>query len=136
MAANKFFVWKSEFELGLPLVDAEHQTFFGIANRLYEAMCAGSPPEMTAIATELKSFASSHFAREELLLEEMYYPGVEMQRKQHEWFARELENLPIASSSCDTLGFLRDWMLKHILGTDQQYVAWMATRAENPRSVS
>jgi len=25
MAANKFFVWKSEFDLGIPTVDAEHQ---------------------------------------------------------------------------------------------------------------
>lgn len=56
-----------------------------------------------------------------------------MQRKQHEWFVREVGKLPIASSSGDALGFLKNWILEHIMGTDQQYVAWRAAGSEKPQ---
>jgi len=137
MAANKFFVWKSEFDLGIPTVDAEHQWFFEIINRLYAAMSAGvRAAEMNAIADELVAYASTHFAHEEKLLAEMKYPAVGIQRKQHEYFMRELGNLPIASSSCDALAVLKDWMLNHIMGTDRQCVAWIEATAEKPRAVA
>lgn len=44
MNGPKFFVWKPEFALGVPVVDAEHQRFFELINELYAAMLDGSPP--------------------------------------------------------------------------------------------
>ncbi len=58
----------------------------------------------------------------------MKYPAVGIQRKQHGYFVRELGNLPIASSSCDALAVLKDWMLNHIMGTDRQCVALRSCR--------
>ena len=128
---------KSEFNLGIPTVDSEHEWFFEIINHLYAAMSAGAPAaEMNAIADELVAFASTHFAHEEKVLAEMKYPGIGIHRKQHDYFMRELGNLPIASSSCDALAVLKNWMLNHILGTDRQCLAWITARAERPRAVS
>ena len=137
MVLTTFFVWKPEFDLGIPAVDAEPGRFFEIANQLHAATSAGAPPaEMDAISDELLSFASAHFAHEEQLLAEMHYIGVGIQRTMHERFMQELGNLPGASFPCDALRVLEDWMLNHILGTDRQYVAWMATHTDERGSAT
>ena len=127
-----FFVWKPEFKIGIPLADEEHQRFFEIMNRLYAAMCAGGrQADLQRIHGELKVYAVTHFAHEEEYLSRIGYPGLSAQKIQHARFVADLSLLSATRSqaSKNALAVMRDWLLQHILGTDQKIAKWIGCRS-------
>jgi hemerythrin len=131
MTPRPFFSWKPEFVLGIPDVDAEHERFFQLVNELYVSMVRGDGEQQQGSSLRsLLAYAAFHFEREEALLDAVHYPGVGTQRKQHQWFVEYLERQPTETSGASraALGFAKDWMLEHILGTDKQYSVWLASR--------
>ena len=127
-APPAFFQWKPSFEVGIPQVDAEHRQFFEIINELYAAMTKGEAPAvMAAVHARLVDYAASHFRAEEEFLAAVDYPALAVQVRQHAWFLRTISELRLDSSDRprETLALARDWMLRHILGTDKHYAAWL-----------
>jgi hemerythrin-like metal-binding protein len=126
----RFFVWKPEFALGLPEIDAEHQRFSEIMNDLYAAIVQGDPEaEACSALSRLIDYATSHFGHEEEALSAVGYPHLLVQRKQHECFSpRSWSSLPRAASPLAArFIFMKDWLLEHVLGTDREYANWLAT---------
>jgi hemerythrin len=128
VTTSSFFVWKEGFALGLPAVDEEHRHFFDILNRCARAAADGAAPrDLAAVLSELDTYARFHFQSEEAELERVGYPELELQRAEHRRFEAELARLAVADSTSilQALGFARDWMLQHILGTDRRFVPWI-----------
>jgi hemerythrin-like metal-binding protein len=128
MSQPVFFKWKSDFELGLPAIDDEHRNFFEIMNRCARAASDGaSPVAVEVLLQELGTYATHHFRNEEAALERVGYPELALQRVEHQHFVRELERLRSkdAPGVLAALGLTRDWLLRHVLGTDRRYVAWV-----------
>jgi hemerythrin len=121
--------WKKAFELGIPEVDEEHETFFEIINQLYAAMSRGAQTGyLQSCRARLQEYAAYHFKGEEDFLAVVGFPGLAGQRKEHAWFTKCIGELNLDSpdQARAALALAREWMLRHILGTDKHYAKWLA----------
>jgi len=126
------FKWKDSFSVGIKEMDDQHKDFFDILNRLGEAAGGNKGMEVVGpVLRQLLEYSRHHFAEEETWLKVIGYPGLQDQKKQHEFFISQVTELQDryskgeASIPISTLEFLREWLLSHILENDKKYGAFM-----------
>jgi hemerythrin len=78
----------------------------------------------------LIDYTKVHFAHEEKLMAEHGYPDSPGHKAEHVALAKQVLDVQAkfksgasAVLSMDVLNFLKEWLLKHIQGTDKKYVA-------------
>ena len=130
--APSLFKWKNDFSVGIKELDDQHRNFFEILNRLGEAAGGNKGMEIVGpVLQELKEYSRHHFTEEENWLRVIGFPGLQHQKKQHEFFISQVTDLQDKFSKGDgnipisTLEFLRDWLLTHILENDKKYGTYM-----------
>jgi hemerythrin-like metal-binding protein len=126
------FKWKDSFSVGIKEMDDQHKDFFDILNRLGETAGGNKGMEVVGpVLRQLDEYSRHHFAEEENWLKIVGYPGLQYQKKQHEFFISQVTELQDKFSKGDskipmsTLEFLRDWLLNHILDIDKKYETFM-----------
>jgi hemerythrin-like metal-binding protein len=126
------FKWKDSFSVGIKEMDDQHKDFFDILNRLGETAGGNKGMEVVGpVLRQLDEYCRHHFAEEENWLKIVGYPGLQYQKKQHEFFISQVTELQDKFSKGDsnipmsTLEFLRDWLLNHILDIDKKYETFM-----------
>lgn len=124
--------WETKYSVGVPAIDAQHQKWFGILNRLHDAMLGGKGKEaQQAILTEMVAYTRTHFLQEELMLKAKGYPELAAHREKHVAFTQKVQDLEakvLAGSSVltvEVMDFLRDWLNQHILSVDTRYGLWL-----------
>lgn len=127
--------WRDSYNIGIKMVDEQHQKLVEILNELYIAMSAHQTKEKLAnILSELKKYTIFHFGAEERLLQKHFYPDLANHKKMHKSFVDKLEEYKTRLLVGDTnlsieLGrYLKDWLLTHIQGTDKMYVHHLRTK--------
>lgn len=123
-----FFIWKESFNTNIPEIDVQHQHIFTVLNRLYDA--AQPPVDNDAVKQslhEMNEYVKYHFTTEEELMAKYGYSGLEAQKKQHEYYEKQMiqfsrsieeEN---ALEGKSILQFMKDWFLDHILLDDLKF---------------
>jgi len=121
--------WDDKFSVGIREFDDAHKRLMDLLNQLWDANEARQGADvMGRILNELVSYTASHFADEEALFRKWDYPVLHRHHEIHE----NLKNTAIrlqkkfAEEGSDVISdevfdFLRDWLVKHILGEDMQY---------------
>jgi hemerythrin-like metal-binding protein len=125
----EFFRWKDQFSVNIPEMDQQHQKFFSLLNKvhLYNETQVRDPEFLNELFRELYSYVLTHFEEEEKLLEQTGLPGLEVQRKQHQYFRDQLLKLREqhfkgqATTPQSVLVFMRDWFMNHVLEFDKKY---------------
>lgn len=124
--------WDSRYSVGVGAMDAQHQKWFDILNRLHEAMLAGKAKDaQQSILQEMVSYTRNHFLQEEIMLKNKQYPVLSAHQQLHAAFTRKVQGLeaqvPSGESvlSADVMQFLKDWLQQHILQEDTKYGAWL-----------
>jgi len=124
--------WTPKYSVGSAVLDQQHKVLFSLINQLHAAMLRGGrEEEVQKIFFDLISYTESHFKEEETMLSRIGYPKLAPHRLQHAAFVekvRDLNSQLLAGEfkvSIYLLGFLKTWLSEHILGTDQQYVAFL-----------
>ena len=124
------FVWKEEYNLGVDLIDKEHQRLFRIINKLF-AMKEEEKDNQWVCQEGVKYFkghAMKHFADEEQYMAEIHYSGLEQHRRIHQEFRtntipaleEELERTDYAPDAVDHfMGVCAGWLIGHTLTEDQ-----------------
>jgi hemerythrin len=128
MAAS--FQWEDTYSVHIPEIDAQHKALFEFIERLDNAIREkrGSVA-CQAILAELVDYTRIHFALEESLMRLAKYPEFDDHKKLHEKLVAEVAELQqkiasgTASISFELMQFLRLWLTKHILHSDQKYAA-------------
>ena len=127
------FEWKDKYTVGVGSVDAQHRCLFGIAAELHAAMSAGTgKASLGKILERLVQYTAMHFAHEERLMRLHDYPDLTAHKAEHDSLtAQVLQFQADFKSGRDTmtvqlLMFLRDWLEKHIMGSDQKYEPYLA----------
>ncbi|WP_018274028.1 bacteriohemerythrin [Teredinibacter turnerae] len=119
--------WSSAFEIGIPVIDKQHQRIIEYINRVEQLKCESSNREQTSeILAMLVDYTLSHFEFEEALMEEAGYRELEEHQLTHRAFVQQLESLharfksgePIASQLAH---MLMHWLLEHIKEDDSSY---------------
>jgi hemerythrin len=124
-----FFVWKDRFVLGSGDVDAEHRSFFELANRLRGAILAGQGRTVVRLAlARLTEHARCHFDHEEACLVASACPYLAEHREEHRQFVLALAQLSVEQSPSAERVFCltRNWIVDHILDMDHRHQPWIA----------
>ncbi|TAK95206.1 bacteriohemerythrin [Patescibacteria group bacterium] len=123
--------WTPQYAVGVKIIDAQHQKFFGTFNELYDAFLRGDAKDkLVTVLHELSDYADYHFAVEENYFDEFKYEGAEEHLLQHmdfrtqifefkKHFFREDDLERLAGELVELLDY---WLVKHVVEMDQKYV--------------
>ncbi|HWC99195.1 MAG TPA: bacteriohemerythrin [Candidatus Sulfopaludibacter sp.] len=130
------FEWNSNYITGIGSIDAQHQTLFQIANKLYEAMSTGQGrAALGPLLQRLVQYTASHFAHEERLMRANNYPDFAAHKAQHDALTRQVQEFNAkyqagqAAMTVQVLHFLKNWLVDHIKGTDMKYAPFLTSKA-------
>jgi len=121
--------WGPQLETGIPVIDAQHKRLVAIINELNDALKAGRRDEvMGTIFDELVAYTETHFSCEEKLLASRDYEDIENHRREHRVFTDQIKmdrdsfNAGVWDFEQRFLDYLREWLMNHIMVSDQAYV--------------
>ncbi|SDI13230.1 bacteriohemerythrin [Propionivibrio dicarboxylicus] len=126
------YVWRTDFELGIPLIDDQHRVLVKMINEAHHRLNGDpSAAEVSEIVNGLLSYADYHFETEERYAVEYGYDrahGVAYAEhiSEHRAFARDVADVArrlAAGERVETpalLTYLRRWLTDHILELDRR----------------
>jgi hemerythrin len=121
-----FLEWKDTYNIGVKEIDNQHRGLFDIISKLFTSRSYEPDGKyFFLMLNNLIEYAQVHFATEERYMLEAQYPKSAEHRREHELFIARISQLVqnIETKEPDIedkiLGFLKDWYLAHILGTDR-----------------
>jgi hemerythrin len=128
-----FMVWNDRISVGVEAVDADHKKMMGMINDLYDAILAGcGRQKLSSLLDHLVDYTRYHFAREEELFARTGYPDAAAHKREHEQMAAWMKtawhryhNSSAEAPSFEVMNYLKDWLLDHILGSDQKFAPHM-----------
>lgn len=130
-----FFEWKDSYQTGIAKIDGQHRKLVDYLNELYDAMKAGKGKDaLDDVFQGLLDYTKTHFAAEEGLMKLYRYPDYEAHKAVHDKLAAHVQKLyqqfqaGTISSPIQITNFLKDWLGKHIQGTDQKYAPFLKTK--------
>jgi len=120
-----FIKWEAKYEVGVPVIDAQHKTLFDHVNTLFDAMQAGhGKDEIGKTLAFLARYTVDHFKTEEDLMRRSSYPGYEAHKAIHDDLTHQVVDLQAKLDkgsqmlSLPVMHFLRDWLSHHISEED------------------
>lgn len=124
--------WSIELGMGVKEIDDQHRHLIDIANTLIDAVAdKAQQADVDTIIGKLRAYTVAHFAAEEKLMQEAKYPKLGHHANEHrklkddvKQFQRELYRgkTPTAGK---VLGFLKIWLLDHILSFDREFARYL-----------
>jgi hemerythrin len=121
--------WSEKLSVGIKQFDDEHKRLVGMLNDLFDAVNSGRGKDVLgSILDGLISYTRTHFANEERYMEQFKFPGLTTHKAEHEALTRQVLDVQAkyragqaAMLSMEVLNFLKNWLLKHIMGSDKSY---------------
>jgi hemerythrin len=120
--------WDKSLSVGVESIDAQHKVLVETLNELHDAMMKGQAKGITgAILRNLVAYTQNHFKAEEAMLAAAKYPGLAAHRALHEELSKQVADYLARfergeiTLNLHLLGFLRDWLTKHIQKVDRAY---------------
>lgn len=130
-----YLPWKDSYATGIAKIDKQHRQLIDDLNALYEAMHAGKGREaLEKVFRGLVEYTKSHFAAEEGLMKVYQYPDFAAHKAIHDKMAAHVGKLyqdfkdGKISSPIQITNFLKDWLARHIMDTEQQSAPFLKTK--------
>jgi hemerythrin len=127
--------WSPRYDVNVSVIDAQHRRLVKMINELYVAMVERRASEaVRQTVDQMVDYARDHFALEEAHMEEHAYPDLERHQAEHAKFARkavELQQRLAAGTlvlSLEVVGYLRDWLMNHIVRSDKRLGSFLNSR--------
>ena len=125
-------VWNNMYSVNVAEIDEQHKKIVDLINLLHDSIRSGEKNQVLAqIYNELIAYTILHFNHEEMLMRKANYPDLIEHQEVHKSIVEQVKRLKQAyaggsqTALNDTLEFLRNWLLKHIAGTDKKYTSTM-----------
>lgn len=127
--------WDPSFVTGIKSIDQQHRQLFLLITELHNEL--HGPRNLLALREVIKGLAyytRTHFTDEEALMAVHDYPLLAAHQAQHQHFVAKVEEFEEKLAANDPMldheigSFLREWLAKHILHTDKQYVEYLKER--------
>lgn len=126
-------VWTNEISVQVKSMDDQHRTLVDLVNQLSDAMRVGKGNDLLVpILASLIKYTKVHFAAEERLMQMHKFPQFAPHKAAHEALTKQVLELQQkveagkAMLSVSLLNFLKDWLINHIKGMDQEYGRFIA----------
>lgn len=127
-------LWNDKFLLGINEIDEQHRKLVDLVERTKELVIDAKDgidcyDEIVSVLKELSDYTIYHFTYEEGLMENVNYDNIIAHKMEHKIFVKKISNFmseDLEEDQPDKIEqltyFLLDWLVKHILSTDSQYV--------------
>ena len=122
------FPWNETYSVKIGIIDMQHKNLVNIINDLHHAMVTGQgKQQLGKILSNLVRYTQIHFKTEENLMELHKYPGYPQHLSEHEFLNRTVLEFQgkfqrnEVGLTIEVMQFLKDWLGKHILGSDKKY---------------
>lgn len=131
-----FFEWNQQLSVDNPQIDAEHRTLISLVNEFGDT--ATKHYDATQLERTLKSlieYTSTHFEREESLMNEIGYAKTREHLNQHAKLLARVHDLQKElqqgriSIAIETAELLRFWLTSHIMLSDRALAEAIRSRA-------
>ncbi len=123
-----FIEWSEALSVKVSEIDRQHKMLIKMINDLSDAMKQGKGKEsLGRILNGLIAYTTTHFKNEEDYFQQYGYPEAASHKREHAAFVKKVSEFKTGfekgklSVTIETMNFLRDWLQKHIMGTDQKY---------------
>ncbi len=118
--------WNSGLQIGVDMIDKDHKALIALINELYGALEREATKEIIkGIFDRLEDYIRYHFAREEALMGELNFDGIEDHVRQHRQFTTDVESLKDKLLNRESeevvervTHFLTNWVTMHIVSED------------------
>lgn len=124
----EFIEWNDSLSVGIEVFDKEHKQLVGMVNKLNNALATGSAKKtMEEILTSLIKYTQIHFKHEEDYMTLYDYPEYLKHKKEHEELTKQVLEFNEryrsgkVAFSLELMNFLREWLIKHIMGSDMKF---------------
>ncbi|HLP97977.1 MAG TPA: hemerythrin family protein [Sideroxyarcus sp.] len=121
-------VWREQLSVGNNVIDSDHKHLIEIINMVEESLVAKDRNGLAKALDDLSQYSLVHFEREEKIAAAVGYTQVPQLNQSHQALLEKLSQIrgQIDSLgnewSADTVrhftGFLRDWLIDHVIKED------------------
>jgi hemerythrin len=136
----KFVEWSDVLSVGIEEINDQHKVLVGLVNEMHEAIAQRHGSQAVRdILARLTDYTRIHFAVEESLMRILGYPDYDEHKAQHSELIREVGELQNkvdagkASISFELMHFLKVWLTKHIMESDQRYGEFFIAAGAKPK---
>jgi hemerythrin len=126
--------FSAEYVLDIAEIDEQHKSFFELMNKigsvtddLYKPLDDDEVDDVIDVLDELRDYALLHFRTEESYMQEVAYPGLSKQKREHNRFITDVIRLEAelmngsAMPAIKIQNFMHDWYREHILELDKPF---------------
>ena len=131
---NDMFAFTDKYMTGIEMVDDEHRRLFEIIAETKDVIdsefLADKYDHIMNLLNQLREYTEFHFKDEEVLMEKIGYPRLEVQKRAHAAFVerlveidfKDLDNMDDNQQEylLELIQFLVSWLSNHILGEDKK----------------
>lgn len=131
-----YFEWAQDMAIDDGPIDADHRNLVDLVNELHTATSEGRGHEVIEKVMErVIRYTKEHLIREEQIMASIHFPNLEMHKKGHAKFAKQLGELQLkfergsitVASQLSTV--LRDWLSLHIRRSDKEIKVFLQKQA-------
>ncbi len=126
--STSVFVWSDDYSIGIDLIDNEHKNIVSILSDLHKSIHERRSLEFSReILDRLVQRTVLHFYDEEMMMEDLSYPGLQEHRTLHKLLIDRIVGLQKKLDAGETkinfelLHFLRVWLIKHVRESDNRF---------------
>ncbi len=123
-----YFSWNPQYNVGISKIDEQHQNLVKMINEFYVNLTTKPKKEnMSKLIKGLKDYTVYHFQTEENLMTLYHFDGMVGHKKEHQEFINQINDYyerfinDQLIISIEITNFLRDWLIRHINGSDQLF---------------
>jgi diguanylate cyclase (GGDEF)-like protein/hemerythrin-like metal-binding protein/PAS domain S-box-containing protein len=124
--------WTDAHEVGIGTIDEQHRALAGMVGRVGAEFAAGrDAPRLRASLGELVAFARAHFAAEEALMDRYAIADRATHKQAHRRLLQDalsLANSSRGSSMMVTVGFLHEWLVRHVDSADRDLARQLSAK--------
>ncbi len=115
------FIWQDDYNIGNETIDRQHRYMFDLANEIVNPNNDQQKTHHNVLA--LYHYVREHFKAEAELMKKYGYWDYEEHLKEHTRLSNRLDEISSGiirgeTSRDEVMGFMRNWLLDHILGRD------------------
>lgn len=129
---KQLITWHDSFSVNNVVIDNQHKKLIDIINRFYDTVMSNKDRAVISeIFEELKNYTNYHFKAEESMLEKVNYLYLQDHKVQHQGFVDKLNDLEQKfmlkklTVNFEMMGFLRTWLVEHIMNEDKRYMKFL-----------
>ncbi|MBK7078288.1 MAG: hemerythrin family protein [Myxococcales bacterium] len=128
--------WGPKLSVGIQSFDAEHQKLVAMVNDLFDAINTGKGKEKLGVVLgALIDYTVTHFQHEEREMKAHNFPAFAKHKEEHDALTKQVAEVRQkfaagnnAALSAEVMAFLKNWLIKHIMGTDKGYTAFLVSK--------